>query len=274
MRGLCCIALASSVAGYAPSVLPVAHPRAASTRSVCAAMNLFGRDEESKTRRDSLSLRGAPLGSRKVTFRKPNTATQSLGLGLKFKESFGKARRSPGSASVPPRAHHTITPQATPSHTHAPHIWRHGESPRVAKSRHPAAITLSRTCALPMPTPQAVTIEKIIPGSEAARLEREGKIQKGDEIVMISATFGDEMWSTRGVGKYRVEKSIAVRQGMFISFVLEGASDSKKSNMAQMKRALEAEAQKMSRLQRQLQQEVDAEKSKGAFGGFFGGFGK
>eukprot|EP00966_Prymnesium_polylepis_P307283 7100957-Prymnesium_polylepis.1 len=30
---------------------------------------------------------------------------------------------------------------------------------------------------------------------------------------MVSATFGDEMWSARGIGKYRLEKSIAVRQG-------------------------------------------------------------
>ena len=80
-----------------------------------------------------------------------------------------------------------------------------------------------------MPTPQAVTIEKIIPGSEAARLEREGKIQKGDEIVMISATFGDEMWSSRGIGKQRLEKSIAVRQGQTIKFVVEASDDNSKA---------------------------------------------
>ena len=83
-----------------------------------------------------------------VAFRKENAATQGLQLGLKFRESFGKA----------------------------------------------------------------VYIDAILPGSQAARLEKQGKLQKGDEVVMVSATFGDEMWSAKNVGKYRLEKSIAVRQ--------------------------------------------------------------
>merc|ERR1712222_149472 len=123
-------------------------------------INLFGNTDESKKQRDSLSLRSAKTGDRKVTFRKPNTATQGLELGLKFRESFGKA----------------------------------------------------------------VYIDKILPNTEAARLEREGKIKVGDEVVMISATFGSEMWSARNVGKYRLEKSIAVRQGMTIDFVFEKAA--------------------------------------------------
>merc|ERR1712087_519725 len=127
-------------------------------------INLFGNTDESKKQRDALSLRSARTGDRKVTFRKPNTATQGIMLGLKFRESFGKA----------------------------------------------------------------VYIDQIIPGTEAARLEREGKIKKGDEVTMVSATFGDEMWSARNVGKYRLEKSIAVRQGMTISFVLENSDDNNK----------------------------------------------
>lgn len=105
--------------------------------------------DESRARRDSLSLRDARPGDRKVTFRKPNQATQGLQLGLKFKESFGKA----------------------------------------------------------------VYVEDILPGTEAARLQRAGQLNKGDQVTMVSATFGDEMWSARGIGKYRLEKSIAVRQG-------------------------------------------------------------
>ena len=53
-------------------------------------------------------------------------------------------------------------------------------------------------------------------------------VQVGDEVTMVSATFGDEMWSARNVGKYRLEKSIAVRQGMQISFVFENSNDSSK----------------------------------------------
>ena len=121
--------------------------------------------DQSKKQRDALSLRSARPGDRKVTFRKPNAATKGLMLGLKFRESFGKA----------------------------------------------------------------VYIDQIVPGTEAARLEREGKIKKGDEVTMVSATFGDEMWSARNVGKYRLEKSIAVRQGMTISFVFENSDDQSKA---------------------------------------------
>merc|ERR1712113_782875 len=166
-------------------------------------INLFGNTDESKKQRDALSLRSAKTGDRKVTFRKPNTATQGLQLGLKFRESFGKA----------------------------------------------------------------VYIDQIIPGTEAARLEREGKIKKGDEVTMVSATFGDEMWSARNVGKYRLEKSIAVRQGMTISFVFENSDDnSKKARKAAAKK----ENERMSRLQAQLAKEVVEDKKKGSFfGGLF-----
>ena len=154
---------------------------------------------ESNKRRDALSYRQARAGDRKVTFRKPNTATQGLMLGLKFRESFGKG----------------------------------------------------------------VYIDKILPNTEAARLKQQGKISEGDEVVMVSATFGDEMWSCRGSGKYRLEKSIAVRQGMTISFVLENNDPNrmKKAAGAQKK-----EQERLTRLQRQLTQEVEAEKKKGLFG--------
>merc|ERR1712113_41827 len=169
-------------------------------------INLFGNTDESKKQRDALSLRSARTSDRKVTFRKPNTATQGLQLGLKFRESFGKA----------------------------------------------------------------VYIDQIIPGTEAARLEREGKIKKGDEVVMVSATFGDEMWSARNVGKYRLEKSIAVRQGMTISFVFENSDDnSKRARQAAAEKA-KKENERMSRLQQQLTREVEDEKKKGSFfGGLF-----
>jgi len=161
--------------------------------------------EESKTRRESLSLRDARPGDRKVTFRKPNQATQGLQLGLKFKESFGKA----------------------------------------------------------------VYVDDILPGTEAARLEREGKVKKGDQVTMVSATFGDELWSARGIGKYRLEKSIAVRQGMTISFVFEGSDDKSKQAMKRQAKLQEKENAKMSRLQKQLAAEVDAEKEKPKLFGLF-----
>lgn len=200
------VLLLSSASGF--QSLPGSAAAVSSRR--CAAppqlLNLFGNSDESKTRRDALSLRDAPAGSRKIQFRKPNQATKGLQLGLKFKESFGKA----------------------------------------------------------------VTIDKIIPGTEAARLKANGQISEGDEITMVSATFGDEMWSARGIGKYRLEKSIAVRQGMTISFVFEGSSDKKKASMAAMKKQRSEEEKKMTRLQKQLQKEVDDDKKKGGlFDGLF-----
>merc|ERR1719395_310885 len=140
-------------------------------------INLFGNNEESRARREALSLRDARAGDRKVTFRKPNQATDGLVLGLKFREGFGKA----------------------------------------------------------------VFIGKIVPNSEAARLEKQGKIKVGDEVVMVSATFRDEMWSARGVGKMRLEKSIAVRQGMTLSFVLENNDDKSQRRINEMKKKQEKE---------------------------------
>jgi hypothetical protein len=162
-------------------------------------LNLFGNSDESKKRRDDLSKRDAPAGSRKVSFRKPNSATTGLMLGLKFRENFGKG----------------------------------------------------------------VFIDKVIAGTEAARLKDQGKLKEGDEVVMVSATFGDEMWSARGIGKYRLEKSIAVRQGANLSLVLENPGDLKKRGQDQA--AAKKQREMMSRMQKQLQDEVDQEKKKGWF---------
>jgi len=108
---------------------------------------------------------------------------------------------------------------------------------------------------------KAVFIDKIIPGTEAGRLKQQGKIKEGDEVTMVSATFGDEMWSTRGAGKTRLEKSIAVRQGMTISFVLEQPGGSRKQTQQQQKK----ERDRMTRMQKQLLDEVQTEQNKGWF---------
>lgn len=48
-----------------------------------------------------------------------------------------------------------------------------------------------------------------------------GEVSEGDVVVAVSATFGDEVWSTRGVGLDRVLKSIRIRAGDFVTLVLE-----------------------------------------------------
>merc|ERR1712228_976904 len=78
-------------------------------------------------------------------------------------------------------------------------------------------------------------------------------------VTMVSATFGNEMWSARNIGKQRLEKSIAVRQGMTIDFVFESTSDKKLFARKKANDKANAEAKKMSRLQAQLAAEVEAE---------------
>lgn len=48
-----------------------------------------------------------------------------------------------------------------------------------------------------------------------------GEVNEGDILVAVSATFGEEVWSTRGVGLDRVMKSIRIRSGDFVTVVLE-----------------------------------------------------
>jgi len=204
MRVASLLLLACEVSGYRPGGLAVHHSVAAKSEQLRTApvtmINLFGNNEESVERRKALSYREARPGDRKVAFRKPNTATEGLMLGLKFKEA---------------------------------------------------------------PFTKAVFIEKILPNTEAERLQKAGQIRVGDEVVMVSATFGDEMWSARGVGKYRLEKSIAVRQGMTISFVFENSDDNSKKRKQEMAKQASKEAERMTRLQRQLTKEVEQEKKKG-----------
>ena len=133
--------------------------------------------EESNKRREALSYRDARPGDRKVTFRKPNAATDGITLGLKFREGWGKA----------------------------------------------------------------VFIDKIFPNSEAARLEKAGQISVGDEITMVSATFGDEMWSARGIGKMH-SRSPSLFTGMTISFVTESTDKNKQKNMKAMQEKADKEA--------------------------------
>jgi hypothetical protein len=166
-------------------------------------LNLFGNSEESRKRREALSLRDPEAGTIQLDFRKPNRVTTGLLLGLKFREGWGKA----------------------------------------------------------------VYVDEIIPGTEADQFKQRGQLQEGDEVTMVSATFGDEMWSARGIGKYRLEKSISVRQGMFLSLCVERRDQNDMFKMMNLKKEQEKEQARMTRMQKQLQSEVDNEKKKG--GGWF-----
>lgn len=65
----------------------------------------------------------------------------------------------------------------------------------------------------------------------------EGEVNEGDVVVAVSATFGDEIWSTRGVGLDRVMKSIRVRAGDFVTLVLETPAQLASSKEESLKQA-------------------------------------
>lgn len=68
-----------------------------------------------------------------------------------------------------------------------------------------------------------VFIAKIDPNGNAAKSNFDIRI--GDIVIAVSATFGDEVWSTRGVGLDRVLKSIKIRAGDYVTIVLESPED-------------------------------------------------
>jgi len=64
-----------------------------------------------------------------------------------------------------------------------------------------------------------VYIANISPNGNAAQSGFDVRV--GDVVVAVSATFGDEIWSTRGVGLEMVLKAVKIRSGDFITIVLE-----------------------------------------------------
>ena len=78
---------------------------------------------------------------------------------------------------------------------------------------------------------------------------------------MVSATFGDQMWSTRGVGLTRVLTAIRVRNGPRVSLVFESQNQYKKKaastskQQQAMKDAREAAQAKKDDLLSELEQD-------------------
>ncbi|AAK39822.1 hypothetical protein (nucleomorph) [Guillardia theta] len=87
-----------------------------------------------------------------------------------------------------------------------------------------------------------VCIAKIDPAGNAAKSGFDIKI--GDVVVAVSATFGDEVWSTRGIGLDRVLKSIKIRSGDYVTLVLENPEDNEnfaiEANLNAEKRRIDA----------------------------------
>ena len=65
-------------------------------------------------------------------------------------------------------------------------------------------------------------VKSIEPNGRAAKT---GKIFVGDRIAMVSATFGDDMWTCRGVGLNRVLAAIKVRNSKPVKLALEAPNE-------------------------------------------------
>merc|ERR1712146_154393 len=63
---------------------------------------------------------------------------------------------------------------------------------------------------------------KVEPSGRAAK---SGKVFEGDYVSMVSATFGDDLWSARGVGLNRVLVSIKSRNTKPVTLVLEAKNE-------------------------------------------------
>ena len=93
---------------------------------------------------------------------------------------------------------------------------------------------------------------------------------------MCSATFGDDMWSTRGVGLTRVLAAIRVRAGPTVKLVFETPDQYKKKAVmtTAQRKAMEEAKQAAQAKKDQLLAELEADEVKLKKGKFFGLFWK
>jgi len=106
-----------------------------------------------------------------------------------------------------------------------------------------------------------VFVQTVAPKGNAAR---SGLVQEGDIVTMCSATFGNEMWSCRGVGLTRVLAAIRVRAGPTVSLVFESTKQRKVKGVEVAKQAQAArEAKERAQAKRDdLLKELESDETK------------
>lgn len=116
-----------------------------------------------------------------------------------------------------------------------------------------------------------VFVQTVAPKGNAAR---SGQVQEGDIVTMCSATFGDQMWSTRGVGLTRVLAAIRVRAGPTVSLVFESPTQRKMKGAEVAKQAQAArDARERAQAKRdELLKELEQDEKKLKKGKFLGLF--
>lgn len=124
---------------------------------------------------------------------------------------------------------------------------------------------------------QNIYIKSAQPGSNAVQYFRSGKIKEGDQLTMISATFGDEMWSTRGVGLGMVMQSVKIRAGNNVAIVVETPKGAKQGKSMvdpaiEKKRLAQEKAAKNRKSDAELLAELDETDEKLKKKKFFGLF--
>jgi hypothetical protein len=100
------------------------------------------------------------------------------------------------------------------------------------------------------------------------------QVKEGDIVTMCSATFGDEMWSTRGVGLTRVLAAIRVRAGPSVKLVFESPNQyKKKAAISSKQRAAMEEARQAAQAKKDsLLEELEKDEKKLNKGKFLGLF--
>jgi hypothetical protein len=116
-----------------------------------------------------------------------------------------------------------------------------------------------------------VYVETLAPRGNAAR---SGQVKEGDILVMCSATFGDQMWSTRGAGLSRVLGAIKVRAGPTVKLVFENPSQKQRKATRNKKAEDVAElARQTAQAKRdELMNEMDKDEKRVKKGKFLGLF--
>lgn len=140
-----------------------------------------------------------------------------------------------------------------------------GADDRVVELRRPLGLVLNED-------PDGnVYVETVAPRGNAAR---SGLVNEGDIVTMCSATFGDQMWSCRGVGLTRVLAAIRVRAGPTVSLVFETSSEYKGRSQASTKAAKAAEEARAKAQQKrdQLLEELERDEKRLKKGKFLGLF--
>jgi len=116
-----------------------------------------------------------------------------------------------------------------------------------------------------------VYVETVAAKGNAART---GKVKEGDIVTMCSATFGDDMWSTRGVGLTRVLAAIRVRAGPKVKLVFESTEQYKKkaATSTKQQKAMEDARLAATAKKDQLLTELESDEKKLKKGKFLGLF--